>query len=309
MNDSRMSGLDKLANIIRNEVGKATKNYFENNQKQLLPEEPINKLDNNELKVNVGIEEDIDEVKSLYERANERETYQSQKRQINVEKITNFASDELKNEDLITPEPVDDDWTSRFFSIVEDVSNEEMQAIWGKILAGEIKQPKSYSLRTLEVIRNLSKEEATTFIKIANFAIEADGVYFIFRGSNEDLRTKFNISFPEITLMVELGIIQPGDLIHLKYQNTPTTHEKGFIFGSTIVLGEKNANTPEVQIPLYLFTRVGTELLKLASKQPPFDYLKFFAEFLQKQKIKVSYSIITGRTKDLINYRKPTISF
>jgi hypothetical protein len=39
-----------------------------------------------------------------------------------------------------------------------------MQALWGKILAGEIKQSKSYSLQTLEIIRNLSKKKKPTYL-------------------------------------------------------------------------------------------------------------------------------------------------
>ena len=41
----------------------------------------------------------------------------------------------------------------RFFDAVGNVSNEELQKLWGKVLAGEMQQPGSCSLRTMEVIR------------------------------------------------------------------------------------------------------------------------------------------------------------
>ena len=37
-----------------------------------------------------------------------------------------------------------------FFNIAEDISSDDMQALWGRIFAGKIKQPKSHSLRTLD---------------------------------------------------------------------------------------------------------------------------------------------------------------
>ena len=112
---------------------------------------------------------------SIEDRTQKRIDFQNVQKQINIESVTTFAAEELKDEPPVTDEPVDEDWTTRFFRIVEDISNEEMQTIWGKILAGEIKQPRSYSLRTLELIRNLAKQEADIFMKVANFAIRGQG--------------------------------------------------------------------------------------------------------------------------------------
>ena len=49
-----------------------------------------------------------------------------------------------------------------------------MREIWGRVLAGEVKRPKSYSLRTMEILRNLAKEEAALFVKASRFYIEKD---------------------------------------------------------------------------------------------------------------------------------------
>jgi hypothetical protein len=119
----------------------------------------------------------------LEDRTQERLNFQEAKKQINIENVTAFAAEELKNEAPVTDEPLDEDWTTRFFRIAEDISSEEMQTLWGKILAGEIKQPKSYSLRTLELIRNLSKNEADIFMKVANFAIKIENANFLFNNT------------------------------------------------------------------------------------------------------------------------------
>ncbi len=67
--------------------------------------------------------------------------------------------------DVASEEPVNQDWLNRFQTIVEDVSDDEMQNLWAQILAGEIKRPQSCSLRTLDILRNLSTEEAVLFTK------------------------------------------------------------------------------------------------------------------------------------------------
>lgn len=143
---------------------------------------------------------------SLEERTKDRIDFRDIKKQFNIESVTAFAAEELKNEKAINDEPLDEDWATRFFSITEDVSNEEMQALWGRILAREIKHPKSYSLRTLEMLKNLSKEEAEIFTKFANLKVVSDGITFICNHNSETfLENEFGITFEDKLLLKELG--------------------------------------------------------------------------------------------------------
>ncbi len=116
---------------------------------------------------------------TLAERTADRINFQEAKKQLNIESITAYAAEELKNEDPVSNEPIDEDWTSRFFNIAEDISSDEMQELWGRILAGEIKQPKSYSLRALELLKNLSKKEAEVFLKFGQLAIISSNISFV----------------------------------------------------------------------------------------------------------------------------------
>jgi len=111
------------------------------------------------------------ELIALNERAVSRLTHRELRRQANIEKAVHYAMDELLQVEHVSAEPVAEDWIARFFNIVEDVSNEKMQQLWGRILAGEIKRPKRYSLRTLEALRNISPEEAELFRKVGKYAI------------------------------------------------------------------------------------------------------------------------------------------
>lgn len=89
-------------------------------------------------------------------RTEQRIAYQEIKKQQNIEETVSIAAKQLRNEESVSNKAVNEYWSTRFFRIVEDVSDEDMQALWGQILAGEVKEPGTYSLRTLEILKNLS---------------------------------------------------------------------------------------------------------------------------------------------------------
>ncbi len=78
----------------------------------------------------------------------QRIQFQEEKRQSNIVAVIGQAAQELGDREVQDHE-VDHDWTARFFNDVQDVSSEEMQQLWAKILAGEVERPGSTSLRTM----------------------------------------------------------------------------------------------------------------------------------------------------------------
>lgn len=121
------------------------------------------------------------------DRINERLVAKEIKRQNNIDDVVEVAINDISQTESVTETPIDQDWSTRFFDIVQDISDNEMKILWGKILAGEVKKPKSYSMRTLELLRNLSKEEADTFVKVAQYVLHQRD-YFIFNGDDDKLR-------------------------------------------------------------------------------------------------------------------------
>ena len=63
----------------------------------------------------------------LYENIQQRLIYQESIKQINIDNITQIAANQLLHETEISDEKVERDWTTRFFKIAEDISDEEMQ--------------------------------------------------------------------------------------------------------------------------------------------------------------------------------------
>ncbi len=75
------------------------------------------------------------------------------RKEINVAKAIAHATEELKNDtSSVSEKNMDTDWLHRWRENAGTVSAEELQSLWGKILAGEVKAPGTYSLRVLDFV-------------------------------------------------------------------------------------------------------------------------------------------------------------
>ena len=122
--------------------------------------------------------------------------------EVNVSKALLKAEAELENDPQTPPDrTVDEDWLFRWRDAAGTVSSEKLQNLWGRALAGEIKSPGSFSLRTLEFLKNISHEEALKIAKSAPFVINNS---IILR--NEKLLDSEGIPFRFLLELQNLGI-------------------------------------------------------------------------------------------------------
>lgn len=256
-------------------------------------------------KTNAIIEGDTEKAEYL-DRINNRLVNKETKRQKNIEEVVSTAGRILEAEKNVSNEPINPDWTTRFFDIVQDVSDDEMRLLWGQILAGEIKQPKSYSLRTLELLRNMTKEEAELFRKVSQFTLR-QGDVFLF--SADGVLEKFGISYSAISKLIEIGLLQPGDFVTKNYPSQKTKDRMiGIVYGNLVIITNQKATANTISIPIRLFTTSGKELARLISITPNIDYIKEFATTIKQEGVTVSYSkIICIDENGSIQYYQPVI--
>jgi hypothetical protein len=140
-------------------------------------------------------------LQDIQDRAEERVKRQEAKRQKNLEAIAAQAARELPG--TVSDQPVDEDWIAQFFNHCQDVSNEQMQTIWARILAREVTKPGSFSLRALALVRVMDKDDANTFTRFCSVVWRFPG------GPNPIIPDFHNLSsLPGIQLSF-------GDLIRL----------------------------------------------------------------------------------------------
>jgi len=213
---------------------------------------------------------------ALAHRAEQRKLAESIRQEVNLENVLNITENELQQMINISDEPVDEDWLTRFFHIVEDVSSEDMQFVWGKILAGEIEQPGSFSYRTLETVKNLCKSEAEAFQKIAPLVLKDGSSRFLVTDS--DILEKYNINFSVLSSLGECGLLNTDGFTYQNYEIGENTRR--FLFTDKYMLMFCGDKTHKVELNVYHLTKAGRELLNIIECEPNSDYLFDVADFI-----------------------------
>lgn len=106
----------------------------------------------------------------IAEAVTQRIQFQERKRLLNVQSVVAQAADELGDALVEDSEP-DHDWTARFFNDVQDVSSEQMQLLWARVLAGEVRRKGSTTLRTLGMLKNLDQATADHFRTLCSLCL------------------------------------------------------------------------------------------------------------------------------------------
>jgi Protein of unknown function (DUF2806) len=169
---------------------------------------------------------------------------------------------------------VDPDWFTRWREGAENVSNDQLQELWGKLLSGEIIEPGSFSLRTIDFIKNLSMAEAALIHRFCGFVIDDR---LVARGNDENIITKFFGGESPIREIERLGIadglLGMGLQIEVSDSNLklPTTMK----CGDAIFKVEKTEKTPDkFTFHIGELTSIGKEIWKLSEYKCPDGYFE-----------------------------------
>ena len=101
------------------------------------------------------LETEIELEDLLRQRAAERFIVEQVQMQSNMESIAPKAIPHLSDD--AEPDKIEDDWISNFFDKSRIASDDQMQELWGKVLAGEGNTPGRFSRNTVNLIANLGK--------------------------------------------------------------------------------------------------------------------------------------------------------
>jgi hypothetical protein len=226
------------------------------------------------------------EVATIEHRAKARLEHREATRQENIERVTAIAAGELP--DSVSSTPVDPDWTAQYINHAQDVSNEDLQVLWGRILAGEVAKPGSYSKRTLEFLGTLEKWEAQGFTDFCAFAFTDNGWHYLFRCKAyfEALREKFGMSdveghFTTIGLLrSETGMPNPSELNGKKVRY----FEEAFnIVAPPAPTAKRGMASLEIGPSVRNFSLIGQQLANISGAKPAAGYLEKMLACLDKE--------------------------
>ena len=152
----------------------------------------------------------------------QRIQFQEEKRQSNIVSVIGQAAQELGDKEVHDHE-VDHDWTAGFFSDVQDVSSEEMQQLWAKILAGEVERPGTTSLNTMSILKGLDRKTAILFRNLCSARMTpvigrygggyvqtgTDIVLSLDGRATQNSLQEFGLSYESLNRLNEHGLIVP----------------------------------------------------------------------------------------------------
>lgn len=181
----------------------------------------------------------------------------------------------------------DFDWFIRFFDSVGNISNTAMQDLWARILAGEIHNKGTFSLRTLETLRNMNQEEAILFQKIAHLVLtEKNGLKFILCMSDDlgnDINEEYGLRKNEFIILEECGILSSIRNDNRIYLNKPLSG----IWNSEIIIifkyKRQDGGLNSYKYSSYSLTKSARELLSVVDTTPNSEYLLKIGKELMKK--------------------------
>lgn len=230
---------------------------------------------------------------SLTDRAAERLQYQEAKVQQNIESVFSNAAEELSRETEVPEEKPQAEWVYRFIDISKGISTEDLQNLWGRVLAGEIRKPGSFSLRTLDVLRNLSKHEAETFVKLGNYALKSNDKVFFVDPEDYIYKKDGEPKFEEVLSLRDAGLIYVNDL-EFSFSPLKAGQKSSLMYGPYILIFDREKDTESIPCNVGVLTKVGKELFQLIQIEPDIEYMKFVGTKFKAEGVKFSWATITG---------------
>ncbi len=212
------------------------------------------------------------EVSDLQRRAMRRFLAEESKKQGNIETITSKALPQL--EDKARPSDVDDDWIANFFDKCRIVSDDEMQQIWAKVLAGEANSPGTYSKRTVNFLGSLDKQDAILFTKLCGFGWQIGDVAILIYDTNDAIYTAAGINFADLSHLDDIGLISFEYLTGFKRKGF-SKRASFFYYGEPVNIEFQKDVGNELDTGKVLLTKIGRQLAPISGSEPVAGFMDY----------------------------------
>lgn len=246
---------------------------------------------------------------AVRQRAGLRLLAEELKKQENIEDIVQRTDALLSenNDSQEKKEDVDQGWIFNFMEGAGKTYDGNLKDYWAKLLAGEIRKPGSFSLRTLDVLRHISNEEAKLFERFSQFVFVQEQMSFIFHNGN-----KYGMKYYYLSKLREAGLLQSGEQAIFTIAAPKGSSSRitlRFVCGNKYLELTTFPDSKDVVVPVCLLSQAGCELYELTEHEDNMSYLKDFATFVRKTNptASIQYGDILKRIGHQTYYKKPLI--
>lgn len=230
--------------------------------------------------------------------------------QVNLDKISEIAARQIQQEAILKLKPdaatevpaINEDWLNNFEKQASQKSTEEMQLLFGRILAGEIQKPSSFSIKTVNLLGELDSAVAALFLRLCSLCVclKAGDIYLDARvpslGGNpaSNVLRNYGLSFDQLNILQEHNLIIHDYNSYFDYKISIA----GEIIGDSyqVVLPFLYQNKYYALLPVaerpkdqvfnlhgVALSKSGKELLRIVDIQPSENYTTALTDYFTRQ--------------------------
>lgn len=212
------------------------------------------------------------------ERTFQREAARLLDEQTNLDDIAEIATETLsdKGPEAFADGELEDDWLYQFEHAAKGFSSERMKHTFGRVLAGEILRPGSFSPATLRAITTLSANDAQlikTFISLCYFtSLKLEPMLLTTDNApgNNGL-SKFGLSFTNLSYLQQCGFLNADFDTHRQIREAGVCFVPSRLGSALLFIQPTGASDPQRMLTLsgMFLTRVGQELAAVVDAEAP----------------------------------------
>ena len=200
------------------------------------------------------------EITDLQRRAALRWVEEQAQHQFNMEGITPKALP-LVTEDA-SPQEMDNDWITNFFDKCRGVSDDQMQHLWARILAGEANRIGSFSRKAVNIVEDLDSKDVSIFSTLCRFTWLFENLIspVVFDLKDEIYRNN-GVAYTALLQLESLGLIHFNNLSPMRLQHLEQTVVFEY-FSRPLELRLSEVSDNNFTISHVIFTQAGGELFR-----------------------------------------------
>lgn len=170
----------------------------------------------------------------------------------NIKNIAEIFSEQIRKADESNYKQPNVDFFLKYMNEGSLITERDIQTIWAKLLVQETKQQGSISKLTLDIVKNMSSNDALFFNEMAKYSFD-DGSTF----------TSFyqDMNFVNLTEMQDIGLLKGNDFIKQDMEIKPnqTSHiiQSGLLF---LVKNKSSTITHKIEWGCHMLTKAGVEI-------------------------------------------------
>ncbi len=225
--------------------------------------------------------------------------------QVNLDSVAQVAAEEIHHKPISSgveqetqQEAISDDWLNLFEKEASQKSSEEMQLIFGRILAGEIQRPSSFSIKTLRLVGQLDSRVAARFrtlcsltitLKAGDHIIDAR-VPSLGGNAGQNALQKYGLGFDQLNELEEFGLIISDFNSYMNYRMSVAIDKSvplPFIYqdrpwGLVSSKDEVSDLQQDLRVHGVALSQSGKELMKIVEQQANDEYTEALRAYFKE---------------------------